>query len=93
MNISNYLSEKNIFIGGHYQFPSVPDDHSIESTQIINNLFKKYEGVPYLFIDDIGASTMCISKCGMRKAVQPIQSKEDDKYLTKINVILFPKST
>jgi len=79
MKIINYLSEKNIFIGGHYQFPSVPDDHSIESIQIINNLSKKYKSIiSYMFIDDIGASTMCISKCGRRKAVQPIKSKEDD---------------
>ena len=79
MNISSYLSEKNIFIGGHYQFPSIPDDHAIESIQIINSLSKKYENIIlYIFIDDIGASTMCISKCGMRKAVQPIKSEEDD---------------
>ena len=79
MKISNYLSEKNIFIGGHYQWPSIPDIHSIESIQTINILCKKHQNIKtYMFIDDIGASTMCISKCGMRKALQSIEAKEDN---------------
>lgn len=76
--MKTFENEINILIGGHYQWPSLPDKHSTDSIKIINNIAKQYKkAIPYVFIDDIGASVMCISKCGMRKEVQKIKTKED----------------
>jgi len=89
MKITEYLSEKNIFIGGHYQWPSLPDTHAIESTQKIIEIVNNNSNIiSYLFIDDIGASAMCLSKCGVRKKIESIKSRKNDivKYWIDQNI-------
>jgi len=76
--INNYISQKNVIVGGHYQWPSLPDEHSLLSTELIEIIFKQSNNINrYIFIDDIGASVMCISKCGLRKKVEKVEIKND----------------
>jgi hypothetical protein len=84
--LNKNLYKNGIFVGGHYAWPSLPDDHAVRSINMISDLEKIYDNSnSYTFIDDIGAAIMCISKCGRNKQLETIQSKEDTTIKKWIN--------